>query len=69
VDESQDRKQAEWRELSEADRSYRAAFREHTSLGGLDPSSFESLLTSVKRLHEVVQRLRQHDDGTQPGGR
>lgn len=61
VDEH-DRKHAAFRELSEADRAYRAAFDEQTSLGGLEPSSFDRLLASVKRLQEVVERLRDTDE-------
>jgi hypothetical protein len=56
------------RELSDADRSYRAAFHGLTSHGGLDPSSFERLLTSVERLHDVVKHLRDTANTTEPGG-
>lgn len=62
MNDEQDRKQAALRELSEADRAYRAAFRELTSLGGLETSSFTHLLTSVERLHDVALRLRDADD-------
>lgn len=57
-----DRKHAAFRELSEANRAYRAAFDEQTSLGGLETSSFDRLLASVKRLQEVVERLRDTDE-------
>jgi hypothetical protein len=65
VNDEQDRKQAALRELSEADRAYRAAFQELTSFGGLETSSFTLLLTSVERLHDVALRLRDAD--TRPG--
>ena len=45
------------RELGEADRGYRSAFRELTSAGGLEPSSFAALLAAVERLYGVLQRL------------
>ena len=57
VADGQKREHAWLRELSEADRAYRAAFHELTSVGGLAPSSFASLLTAVERLHGVVQRI------------
>jgi hypothetical protein len=57
LDDEQDRTQAALRELSDADRAYRAAFQELTSAGGLEPSSFELLLASLERLHEAARRL------------
>jgi hypothetical protein len=57
VNDEQDNKHDALRELSEANRAYRAAFQELTSLGGLEASSFTRLLTSVERLHDVVLRL------------
>jgi hypothetical protein len=57
----QKREHARLRELSEADRAYRAAFQEMTSAGGFTPSSFASLLAAVVRLHRVVQRLEEHE--------
>lgn len=60
--DEQDDKHVALRELSEANRAYRAAFQELTSLGGLEASSFARLLTSVERLHDVVLRLRDTDD-------
>jgi hypothetical protein len=62
------RKHAALRELSEADRAYRAAFRELTSRGGLDASSFADLLISVERLHDAARRLRATDDGPGTAG-
>ena len=56
------------RELSNADRAYRAAFRELTSHGGLDPSSFEGLLASVERLQKAVRHLRDTANPSEPGG-
>jgi hypothetical protein len=47
------------RELSEADRGYRAAFRDLTSAGGLEPSSFAPLLAAVDRLYDVLHGLDQ----------
>lgn len=50
-------RQAAVRELSDADRSYRAAFQVLTSDGGLAPSSFEALRLAVDRLSDALERL------------
>jgi hypothetical protein len=57
VDDRHDRRQAALRELSEADRAYRAAFQELRSSGGLESSSFSQLRTAVERLTEAVRRV------------
>ena len=57
MDDEQDRRHAALRELSDADRAYRAAFQELTSAGGLEPSSYAPLLASVDRLHEAARGL------------
>jgi len=57
VADRQKREHAGLRELSEADRTYRAAFQELTSAGGLAPSSLASLLAAIERLHGVVQTI------------
>lgn len=55
--QKQEFRRVKLRELSDADRGYRAAFRELTSAGGLEPSSFAALLAAVERLYGVLRRL------------
>ena len=57
VSDEQERRQAAVRELGEADRAYRAAFQELTSLGGLEPSSYNQLLAAIERLREAARRV------------
>lgn len=63
---------ADWKhealnELGEADRAYRAAFRELTSAGGFRPSSFRALLSAARRLEEIARRLERHEQEEPPG--
>ncbi|MGQ0618000.1 MAG: hypothetical protein ACT4PW_13590 [Acidimicrobiia bacterium] len=58
ADEHGLRQAAVW-ELSDADRSYRAAFQVLTSDGGLAPSSFKALRLAVDRLSDALERLRE----------
>lgn len=55
--DDQNHRHATLSRLAEADRAYRAAFEQLTSVGGLDPSSFDRLVASVERLREVVSHL------------
>ena len=68
MNDDEGHKHAALRELSDADRAYRAAFSALTSRGGLDTSSFSKLLTSVERLREVVLRLRDTNQGPRAVG-
>lgn len=58
-----DRKHTALRDLGDADRAYRAAFAQLTSLGGLEPSTFDRLLASVNSLRDVLTHLRDGGDG------
>jgi hypothetical protein len=58
--DEEDRKHAALRELSDADRAYRAAFQELTTAPRLSPSSFAPLHLAVSRLEEVVRHLEEH---------
>ncbi|HVM41074.1 MAG TPA: hypothetical protein VM618_09895 [Acidimicrobiia bacterium] len=48
---------ASLKELSDADRAYRAAFRTLTSAAGVTPSSFAALRRSIDRLDAAARRL------------
>lgn len=61
-------KNADLRELGEADRAYRVAFRDMTGSGHPDRASFRVLLAAVERLEAVVRRLEQREAVTESGG-
>jgi hypothetical protein len=56
------------RNLSEADRAYRAAFRKLTSRGGRTGGStrlsFEELVAATERLQAAARELLRHQDDT-----
>jgi hypothetical protein len=59
VTDEHGRKHAALRELSDADRAYRAAFEELTTAPRLSPSSFASLHLAVRRLEQIVRQLEE----------
>lgn len=60
MDDVHDQKHAALRELREADRAYRAAFRRLTTTDDLRPSSFRALRDAVHRIEDVLRQLEEH---------